>query len=101
MECFTLILRSVSLRTTLQLKHFIQLLKQDVLEQKLSLVTELSNSQKKRIVNCLLQGNIELLKYPKNQSNDQHPLMRKFAIILLRNITQKNNSLVKKLSLIY
>lgn len=82
----------VRLEDNVKTDDFIKLLKEDVPEQKLSLVTELSKNQKKLIVNCLLEGNIELLKHPKNQSVDNFALMRKFAIILLRDITKGNKS---------
>ena len=47
-------------------------------------------------MSCLLQGNIELLRHPKNQSDDNYELMRKFAMMLLRDITKGNKSLVWK-----
>lgn len=75
-------------------EDFISLLKEDVPEQKLSLVSELSKNQKKLIVRCLLEGNIELLRHPKSQSDENYELMRKFAIMLLRDITKGNKSLV-------
>ena len=75
-------------------EDFISLLKEDVPEQKLSLVSELSKNQKKLIVRCLIEGNIELLRHPKNQSDENYELMRKFAIMLLRDITKGNKSLV-------
>lgn len=75
-------------------EDFISLLKEDVPEQKLSLVSELSKNQKKLIIRCLLEGNIELLRHPKNQSDENYELMRKFAIMLLRDITKGNKSLV-------
>lgn len=75
-------------------EDFIRLLKEDVPEQKLSLVSELSKNQKKLIIRCLLEGNIELLRHPKNQSDENYELMRKFAIMLLRDITKGNKSLV-------
>ncbi len=84
----------VRLEENVKTEDFIKLLREDVPEQKLSLATELSKNQKKLIINCLTQGNIELLKYPKNQSEDDFALMRKFAIILLRDITKGNKSLV-------
>lgn len=77
-------------------EEFVELLKEDVPEQKLSIVTELSKPQKRLIVDSLLQGNIELLRHPKNQTNDEYALMRKFALILLRDITKGNNSLVRQ-----
>lgn len=84
----------VRLEENVKKEDFVKLLKEDVPEQKLSLVTELSNNQKKLIVNCLVQGNIELLRHPKNQTEENFELMRKFAIILLRDITKGNKSLV-------
>lgn len=75
-------------------EDFISLLKEDVPEQKLSLVSELSKNQKKLIIRCLLEGNIELLRHPKNQSDENYELMRKFAIMLLRDIAKGNKSLV-------
>jgi hypothetical protein len=86
----------VRLEDNVNTEDFIKLLKEDVPEQKLSLATELSKNQKKLIINCLTQGDIELLKHPKNQSEDDFALMRKFAIILLRDITKGNRSLVWK-----
>ncbi len=76
--------------------QFIELLQKDVPEQNLSIVSELTRPQKKKIIESLLEGKIELLKYPKNQTIDEYSLMRKFAIILLRDIVSRNNSLVKK-----
>lgn len=86
----------VRMEEKVKAEEFIELLKEDVPEQKLSVVTELSKPQKKLIVDSLLKGNIELLRHPKNQTNDEYALMRKFALILLRDITKGNNSLVHK-----
>jgi hypothetical protein len=78
-------------------ERYIELLQKDVPAQRLSIVTELTKPQKKKIVESLLAGKIELLKYPKNQSADEYSLMRRFAIILLRDIISgNNNSVVKK-----
>lgn len=78
-----------------QIEKFEEYLKGKVPEQQLSIVTELSNNQKQKIVDCLKQGTMELLKYPKSQSNDSYELMRKFAIILVRDIIKGSNSAVK------
>jgi hypothetical protein len=86
----------VRLENKVKTEEFVKLLKEEIPEQKLSIVTELSKPQKKLIVDCLLQGNMELLRHPKNQTNEEYALMRKFAIILLRDITKGNNSLVKR-----
>lgn len=76
-------------------EKFEKLLQEKVPDQKLSLVTELSIGQKKKVVECLLQGNIELLKYPKQQTADNYSLMRKFALILLCDIQREKNSTVR------
>lgn len=75
---------------------YVDLIETDIPEQKLSLVTELSKPQKKVIVDCLSQGKIELLKHPANQSVENYALMRKFALILLRDIISNRNSFVRK-----
>lgn len=82
------------LEESVKAEKFIKLVKDEVPDQQLSLVTQLKTAQKKRIVAALLEGNIEFHK--KNQSYDQFALMRKFAIILLRDLTSGNNSLVVK-----
>jgi len=86
----------VRLEDRIKIEKFKDLLTQDVPEQKLSIVSELTNPQKEKIVECLQSGSIELLKHPKNQSEDSYALMRKFAIILLRDIVADNNSIVRK-----
>jgi hypothetical protein len=86
----------VRLESNIKSEEFKELLTNEIPEQKLSVVTELSKPQKKLIIQSLVAGNIELLRHPKNQTNDEYALMRKFAIILLRDITKGNNSLVRK-----
>jgi hypothetical protein len=83
------------LEDNVKTEEYIKLLKEDVPEQKLSLATELSPAQKKQIVDSLLKGDIEFHKQ-KKQTYEQYELMRKFAIILLRDITKGNKSLVWK-----
>lgn len=75
---------------------FVELLKEDIPEQKLSVVTELSNNQKVKIVESLIKGDVQLTQYPKNQTVEEYSLMRKFTGILLRDIMQGNKSLVWK-----
>lgn len=75
---------------------FVELLKEQIPEQKLSVVTELSNNQKAKIIESLAEGNVQLNKYPKNQTAEEYSLMRKFTGILLRDIMQGNKSLVWK-----
>jgi len=85
----------VRLEENVEAEKFIKLIQGEVPDQRLSLVTELKKSQKKKIVASLLEGKIEFIKQ-KSQSYDQFALMRKFAMILLRDITSGNDSLVKK-----
>lgn len=80
----------------IEIEKFEELLKEKVPEQKLSLVTELTKPQKELIIKCLKEGNVELLKHPKNQTADNYSLMRKFALILLRDITKDWNTVVRK-----
>lgn len=77
-------------------QKYIDLIEKEIPEQRLSLVSELSTPQKKVIVDCLSKGNIELLKYPSSQSVENYALMRKFALILLKDIMSDRNSLVQK-----
>lgn len=78
-------------------KKYVELLETDVPSQKLSIASQLTAPQKKKVVECLAAGNIELLKYPTNQSVDSYALMRKFAIMLLKDIlTNNRNSVVRK-----
>ncbi len=80
---------------TINTQKYIELIEKEVPEQKLSLVTELSKKQKTKIVACLLQGQIELLK-DKKQSYDNYSLMRKFALILLKDIIANTDSFVRR-----
>ena len=73
-----------------------ELIEKDIPEQKISLVSELTKNQKERIIETLLAGNIEFQKYPSNQTEDGYSLMRKFGLILLRDITKGRKSPVKE-----
>lgn len=77
-------------------EDFTELLVNDVPEQELSITSQLSKNQKKKIVEALIEGNVEFEKYPKNQTNSNYDLMRKFSLILLNDINQQNESIVKK-----
>lgn len=78
----------VRMSEKIKAEKFEKLLQENVSMQKLSLVAELTKPQKELIVECLKAGKVELLKYPKNQTADNYSLMRKFALILLRDITK-------------
>ena len=81
---------------TVNTQKYIDLIEKEIPKQKLSLISELSKPQKKVIVNCLAQGNIELAKYPPKQPAENYALMRKFALILLKDIMSNRNSYVRK-----
>jgi len=85
----------VRLESKTTTEGFIELLKQEVPKQELSLVSELTDSHKKQIVACLLEGDIGLDNV-KIKSKELYKLIRKFALILLRDITQDNNSIVRR-----
>lgn len=74
--------------------NFEKLIDTEVPRQRLSLVSELSGPQKERIIQRLRAGDVEFEKYPSNQSEDAYDLMRKFALILVRDITIGRNSRV-------
>ena len=82
--------------TKLKKDKYESLITEDIKAQTLSLVTSLSNEQKKLIVNSLMEGNVQLERYPKNQTNDNYNLMRKFSIILLKEITSNKKDIVYK-----
>lgn len=86
----------VRLSETIKIEKYKDLIDKDVPDQKLSIKDQLTTPQKKIIVECLRRGQIELLRYPNNQSNENYSLMRKFALILLKDILDNNHSLVYK-----
>lgn len=86
----------VSMNEKVKEEKFEELLKEKVPAQKLSIESGLTNAQKKSVVQALLEGKIEFDKHPKSQSEESYTLMRKFALILLRDITKGRNSLVHK-----
>lgn len=85
----------VRLKENIDIKKYTELIEKEIPLQKLSLASELKPKYKQYIVESLLQGNIELLKQ-KGQSLDNYSLMRKFALILLKDIMSNRSSLVHK-----
>ena len=78
---------------------YVELLQAPVPDQKLSIEsgkTGLQEVEKKYIVSKLLAGDIEIEKRNANQSEEAHTMMRKFALILLRDILENRNSLVRR-----
>lgn len=80
------------LKQTTKPEKFIEYLEQDVPEQNLSIVKDLEPRHKTLIVECLSQGIIEI---PRKEMNDnKYTIVRKFAIILLRDILRDRRSFV-------
>lgn len=73
-----------------------QLLQTQIPEQKLSIETDskiISRSMKEGIVEALKEGNVE---FPKgDETYEVYEMKRKFGLILLRDITQERDSLVR------
>ena len=86
----------VSDENTIKQDDYLQLLKDDVTDQKLSLTQDLKPKHKKKIVETLLSGSTVIDKYNKDQSEEEYIMMRKFGLILLRDIVDENDSLVKR-----
>ena len=79
--------------------EYVKMLKEPVPEQTLSVDAgpkTLTNPERKYIVEALKDGNIELVKRNKSQSEESYTMMRKFGLILLRDIMTDNNSLVRE-----
>ena len=76
-------------------ESYVELLKADVPNQSLSVVEGLSDEQKKIIVDSLLAADLELNTTIKIK-NDDYPMLRKFAMILLRDIIKGNSSFVRR-----
>lgn len=78
---------------------YVEMLKEPVPEQTLSIDAgpkTLTNPERKYIVEALKEGNIELVKRNDSQSEESYVMMRKFGLILLRDIMTDNNSLVRQ-----
>lgn len=78
---------------------YVEMLKEPVPEQTLSIDAgpkALTNPERKYIVDALKEGNIELVKRNDSQSEESYVMMRKFGLILLRDIMTDNDSLVRQ-----
>lgn len=86
----------VSDENTIKQDDYLQLLTDDISDQKLSLTQDLKPKHKKRIVETLLSGSTVFDKYNKDQPEEEYFMMRRFGLILLRDIVHGNDSFVKK-----
>lgn len=68
------------------------LISEEIPEQKLSMVAQLTKPQKQLIVETLMQGTVEFSRHPKNQPEESYNLMRKMGLILLRDIVKNRHS---------
>ena len=68
------------------------LISEEIPEQKLSMVAQLTKPQKQLIVETLMQGAVEFPRHPKNQPEESYNLMRKMGLILLRDIVKNRHS---------
>ncbi|MBQ7643815.1 MAG: DEAD/DEAH box helicase [Spirochaetales bacterium] len=73
-----------------------ELLETKIPDQQLSVESGLSRKQKEVIIENLKKGLIEIPKSSKSQTNDEHELVRKISVILLRDIMQDRDSRVKR-----
>ena len=72
-----------------------ELLVEDVKEQKISLISDLTSYEKEYIVTQFVSGDSSLEKQP-NQTNEQYDMMRKVGLILLKDITKDKKSVVRE-----
>lgn len=77
-------------------RKFIDLLKEEIPEQKLSINIGISENQKRTVVECLRNGDIQLGTSFKTETREGYSLMRKFSLMLVRDITTGSDSLVRR-----
>ncbi len=80
-------------------KDYTELLEKEVPEQTLSISTNrqvLKKCEKEFIVDIFLDGSTEIPKRKEGQTEESYTMMRKFGLILLRDIMKGNESLVVK-----
>ena len=65
-------------------------------DQHLSLVQDLKPKHKKRIIEILLSGSSVIDKYNDDQPEEEYIMMRKFGLILLKDILHDNDSLIQQ-----
>lgn len=80
-------------------KEYVRLLREPIPDQKLSVVQELKPKLKKHVVDTLLSGSSKIEPYDtksQKQSEEEYVMMRKFGLILLKDIIDDRNSLVRR-----
>lgn len=76
-------------------EKFEELLQKEVPEQKLSVDTDLTASQKQALVQCIASGDLTLSSV-KNLTQDSYGSARKFSLILVKNIIDDRDSYVRR-----
>lgn len=80
----------------LKKEQFLELVENEVPRQNLSVTTELKDGYKELVIDTLLKGSVSFERYSDKQTADDYDLMRKFALILVRDIVKGRNSRVRK-----
>ncbi len=75
---------------------YLQKLKNEIPDQNLSVVQDLKPKHKKRIIETLLRGSPVIDRYNDTQPEEEYIMMRKFGLILQRDIVEDNDSLVRR-----
>lgn len=75
---------------------YLDKLKTGIPDQHLSLVQDLKPKHKKKIVETLLSGSSVIDKYNDDQPEEEYIMMRKFGLILLKDIMHDNDSLIQQ-----
>ena len=73
-----------------KIDKFVELLKEDVPEQKLSIDITLKKKQKNVMVDDLANGDIEISNRPDKTTDDEYQFMRKMSMLLIDNIVNNN-----------
>lgn len=80
-------------------REYVRLLKEPIPEQRLSIVQDLKPKLKKHVVETLMSGSSKIEPYDtksQKQSEEEYVMMRKFGLILLKDIMDNRNSLVRR-----
>lgn len=81
-------------------KEFVRYLQEPIPDQKLSIVEELKPKLKKHVAETLLSGSARIEPYVTPggtlQPDEEYVMMRKFGLILLQDIMDDRNSLVRR-----
>lgn len=79
--------------------EYVRLLKEPIPEQKLSVVQDLKPKLKEHVVKTLMSGTSQIEPYntkSTKQSEEEYVMMRKFGLILLKDIMDERDSLVRR-----